>query len=441
MISLLLCPFCGGGLGLEAASGGPEGVEYGLLNCQCGQYPVLAGIPVLKKNIPPRIFQLVETRQYREALLRMLVSPMPSSWLWKASRALSSVKPTRPLGERIASELEGRWRDRTERVVFSADPPPTARELLALYFLGTGWKMPASFDYFFYRFGQPRHLVGLSFARLVDYPDKPVLDLACGAGHLTRYLQMRARPQPVIGVDHFFYLLYVAKTLIAPYGEYVCCNAESTLPFPDETFSHVYCSDAFFDFTSKLLCARELKRVAAADGTIMLIGLRNALLSHLYPGRPMTPEGYRSFVADWPHRMIADADVLERYLKRQGYPLGASAPLDRLNTEPLISIVASRREEVFRDHGPFEVWPHGEGRLGLNPLYIEEGRTGTMAQLRRAFPSAFYEEENQECKTYLPETAQVRAEGLEALRRGERTAEVESLVNRFVAVGMPERYL
>ena len=29
-------------------------------------------------------------------------------------------------------------------------------------------------------------------------------------------------------------------------------------------------------------------------------------------------------------------------------------------------------QEFFREYGSFEEWPHVEGRLGLNPLYVEE---------------------------------------------------------------------
>ncbi len=49
-LKLLRCPFCAGTL----SASGPEPVspepEYGVLSCYCGRYPIVAGIPVLKKG-------------------------------------------------------------------------------------------------------------------------------------------------------------------------------------------------------------------------------------------------------------------------------------------------------------------------------------------------------------------------------------------------------
>jgi ubiquinone/menaquinone biosynthesis C-methylase UbiE len=101
------------------------------------------------------------------------------------------------------------------------------------------------YSYYAFCFGQPRHLTALSLASLIDTPDKPVLDLACGYGHITRHLLPRAQDQPVIGVDHNFFSLYVAKGWMAPKAAYVCAGAEGPLPFPDDTFSTAFCSNAF----------------------------------------------------------------------------------------------------------------------------------------------------------------------------------------------------
>jgi SAM-dependent methyltransferase len=217
--------------------------------------------------------------------------------------------------------------------------------------------------------------------------------------------------------------------------------ADVSLPFPNSAFSVVFCADAFHYFVNKATSVRELERLTQDDGLIMLVWVHNALVRRPHDGLPLPPEGYQALVADMPHCLVADRDVLARYLQKQGPPLAHSADLKHLAHEPLLSIVASRRQEVFQDYDPFEDWPHAEGRLRLNPLYVEEGRNGLRnTRLRRTFPSAFYEEDHTESKKYLPEAVEVPAEVVAGLAHGERMPEVERLIEQCVVLGMPERY-
>jgi len=292
------------------------------------------------------------------------------------------------------------------------------------------------------RFGQPRHLVALSFTTLINNPTKPVLDLACGYGHLTRSLARRAHPQPVVGVDQTFTGLYLAKTFIAPEAQYVCCAADGPLPFPDDFFSATFCSDAFHYFIHKLSSLKELRRLISDDGTIIMVWIHNLHVRRPHDGIPLPPGGYEALIADMPHRLVADSDVLARYLKRQGPPLAASGELERLSREPLLSIVASPRQDVFKDYGEFQDWPHGHGRLDLNPLYrIDKANDSPEdVHLRRTYPSDFYLDDHAQSKEYLPETVKVHSRVLADLAEGYRTPDVERLVDQFVAMGMPERY-
>ena len=105
----------------------------------------------------------------------------------------------------------------------------TGRELFDFYFCRSTGDARDPYGYFAFRFGQPRHLVALSLACLIRRPGKPVLDLACGFGHITRHLVNRAEGQPVIGLDRNFFMLYVAKNWLAPEAEYVCAQADSGL--------------------------------------------------------------------------------------------------------------------------------------------------------------------------------------------------------------------
>jgi SAM-dependent methyltransferase len=222
----------------------------------------------------------------------------------------------------------------------------------------------------------------------------------------------------------------------------VCCAADGTLPFADGFFAAAFCSDAFHYFVNKAATARELKRLTKQDGLIILVWVHNVLWRRPHDGLPLSPEAYQRLLADVPHRLLADNDVLARYLRKHGPSLTDSAGMDDLAREPLLSIVASHRQEVFRDYGSFENWPHGEGQLTLNPLYRVEKRGDSLkdVRLRRNFPSDFYTDDHAQSKEYLPETIEVPSQVLLDLGNGQRTPDVEKLVGQFVALGVPRGY-
>jgi hypothetical protein len=61
-------------------------------------------------------------------------------------------------------------------------------------------------------------------------------------------------------------------------------------------------------------------------------------------------------------------------------------------------------------------------------------------QLRRAFPSPWYEKENGECRQYQPDTVSISSTLLADLVAGKRTPEIETLIEQYVVLGMPERF-
>ena len=450
LLRSLRCPFCSGTLSSFKADQTRDEAEYDILACYCSRYPVVAGIPVLKKGIigsdgktSAEVIALIEAGRYREALLSMIMpSPPDSSELLPAwIQSLPSIKGIRRLKHLSYLKALSRWQEKTASALADPEKNVVACDLLGCYFRQSGLKKNDTSNYFAYRFGQPRHLMALSFASVIEQPRKPILDLGCGFGHLTPTLVQRAKGQSVIGMDGMFFYLYMAKHWIAPQATYVCCLGEPSLPFPDEAFSTAFCSDAFYYFTHKAASIRELKRITRNDGLIMLIVLRNPLFKHRSGGEPLLVEGYQALVADMPHRLVSNNAVLNRYLQRQGPSLVESAEAGDLAQEPTFSVIISHRGEVFRDYGRFEEWPHAEGRLELNPLYVEEKRDGSgNAYFRRRFPAPWYEEDNAECKQYLPEVVCINSKTLLDLANGKRTQEMEKLIERCVLLGMPERY-
>src|SRR5262245_18452862 len=287
----LCCPFCGGSL---SASRGDQYVgesEYDVLTCYCSHYPVVAGIPILKRDTTgtlDKVIALIEADRHREALFA-LISPnsprLAPAWIL----SLPSARWSRRLKHLMHQRVLRSWQERVEALLTDPDGPSTACDLFDLYFHNRN-----NFNYFAFRFGQPRHLAALSFISIIHQPKKPILDLACGAGHMTYHLVQQAKDQLVIGVDDLFFGLYVAKRWLAPEAKYICCAADTALPFPDDAFSVVFCSDAFHYFVSKATSIRELERLTQSDGLIMLVSIRNMFEKNRHGGLPLPPEGYQA---------------------------------------------------------------------------------------------------------------------------------------------------
>lgn len=169
------------------------------------------------------------------------------------------------------------------------------------------------------------------------------------------------------------------------------------------------------------------------DGFVSFGSVRNGSFRHSYWRKPFQAAGYRALFERIPHCLLSERDILARYLKGMG-PLLTDSGDEDLANEPLLSIVVSDNRTIFRDYGQFQSWPHAEGQLALNPLYRVVKGDGGVA-LRREFPSRWYEEENADCRRYLPTEVPISPEVLTDLVQGNVTAEIRGLIDKFVVLG------
>ena len=447
-LSLLKCPFCGGVLKPSHNSNYEQ--DFSVLTCFCGQFPVISGIPILKKGKigaagqpVDHVVNLIKKAHYKDALLAMIL-PAPAApklaprWV----NALPQITGLNRIKNFMHHKKSIVWKKQMADFLTKPKDQLLACDLFDAHFRQSCLDMNDAYDYFTFRFGQPRHIVALSFATLVNQPQKPVLELACGFGHITRSLVGGAGMQPVIGVDRNFFTLYVAKNWVAPEAKFVCCEADISLPFPDNTFSSIFCVDGLHYFLNKVGTTDKMSRLIDENGAIILAATRNANFKHPHAGTPLSPAGYQNLVKNLPHRLIADNTVLDRYLKKAGPPLSQSSPMEQLEKAPLISIIVSNQEKHFINHGPFNKWPHSHGTLKLNPLYkISSHENSREITLQRKFPSTFYENENIESKKYLPESITIESSLMDKLNINPRLPEVERLIDQFVVMGMPEKYI
>lgn len=449
LLRLMMCPFCGGKLTAASCQCKGDELFYGVLRCYCSRWPVVAGIPVFRKDAAgdgDAVLTLVEAGRFEDALKSCLSIRFSNGsdgtvpWIKHTikrtltSRWVGNWPGSLPgIGNRLAEFV----RSEQFSALLNQQNHITARQFLAAHYLNR----KDNYDYFLHRFSQPRYLVALSLTSTIRQPDGPLLDLACGCGHLTRALLAQAEGQPVIGVDRSFFPLYVAKRWVAPGAHFVCCDADQTFPFSDSTFAAAVCSDAFHYFVAKTACFHECERLTSDKGFFLLIWVHNAQVPWPFDGVPLAVDGYQSLAAHMPHRLVADRSILAGYLRKEGPRLAEQVDLTQLADERTLSLVVSHRDEIFRDYGPFDLWPHTNGRLSLNPLYVREGpdSSGTVSW-RKSLPSAFFELDHPETRSYLPDRVDIPPSVLESLEKQERTPEIEKLIANCVIVGFPEAY-
>ncbi len=453
-VARLECPFCGGSLSITRRD--PEAgeeVESGILRCACGEIPVVGGIPIFRRegrvdvmlqtrdassSVGPSVASILELVRsgHGEEALRLLLVP-PDRSIRKALLA-AELLPARRQG-RVRTALQSAWARRARKrsgALLENPPKATAAEVLSDHYRGLG--RPEHFHHFFHRFSQPRHLTSLALAELLAGGRGAGLDLACGPGHTLHALTTRAPERPWIGLDRNFFELYFARRWTAPRADYVCADADGPLPFSQGVLGGALCSDAFHNFLRKRLCAAELLRAVAPDGVILLSRIGNRLVEPR-EGYELDPDEYRALFPGVASRLVSDRALLDRYVSGRAPDLSGEPAPEELAREKWLSLVVDRTGRALRDHGAFPAWPHGFGRMRVNPLYAEDVTNRGRWSLR--MPSAWFEFENGACRAYMPESVELSDEVVADLEAGRRTAETEELVRRCVVLGFPDKYL
>src|SRR5205807_10304892 len=114
---------------------------------------------------------------------------------------------------RFANRLLPRARTRMGGFLNRAEGELSVMEVLDLYY--REYSGSDMFNYFAFRMGQPRHLAALALVCLLTRGKGPLLDVACGVGHLAHYLTGSTGNPWVIGIDRDFFRLYVASKYVA----------------------------------------------------------------------------------------------------------------------------------------------------------------------------------------------------------------------------------
>jgi SAM-dependent methyltransferase/uncharacterized protein YbaR (Trm112 family) len=450
----LVCPECRTPLAFEPSPTQPlEGGVFGVLSCPCAEYPVVDSIPVIRRGqvdvqdhmtgkaevdgpTVERLVELVRSDQPLEALVDLLAFPPPTP-LNLGSHPGVRLPFTRGPWPHLAHEA----RRGEVRSLLGELESLTAQDWMELCYNRSSDRINGElFPYFFIRFGQPRYLASISFLEALPSNSGPILDMACGFGHIMYHLAVRKNPVDSVGLDRNFFQLWVARHYVAPGQSYVCADRLDSLPFADDVFAASVCTDAFHLFPIQQESMDELRRIAKAD-TVLLDRVGNAELEPHDTDEERDPAGYVSLVRGAPWRLACEDELFAGYREGRGVQLATPRPPEDFTGRKWLSLITSRDESLFVDVDAFDSPPHGAGALRINPIYLVDRHATTGdVHLRFEFPSTWYAFENSMMISYTSAGEWMDPKTFDALCEGLETERTAYYLGRFVVLGIPPRY-
>jgi ubiquinone/menaquinone biosynthesis C-methylase UbiE len=209
-----------------------------------------------------------------------------------------------------------------------------------------------------------------------------VLDLACGTGLLARLAAPKVGPTgKVTGLDFNAGMLAVARTLPSPSGAsitWVEGNA-ADMDLPAASFDVILCQQGLQFFPDKPKALREMHRVLAPGGRVLLSVWRSAGPYNIAVGealkRHVSPETATKYRAS---RVVPDAEELRRLLLETGFRAVEVRPsamivrlpsiekfvLGHLSSSPVAGAVAALKEEgraILAKQVKSALQPYAEG--------------------------------------------------------------------------------
>lgn len=426
----LRCPYCGSPLDAPVgpSSGDAQGhFEFGVLRCECAEFPVLSGIPVLQHvDGLHRVVQLLKENDPEAALLQAMNVFRVK---WAQQSRLHQLRYQRNCRSLIrSSEL-------------------TFEDALQLV------RKPTVFaDYLLHRYANASFLADVSLMPVMSASLKAqaatrggrrlrVLDIGCGAGHSSFLLSALFPHIAVVASDQDFVSLYLAKRFMAPGAEFVCTDVEVPSPFADDAFDAVHCLDAFHYFRSKRAIIGELRRIVRDDGFWMFPHLHNALQENVTAGVPLSPEHYARCFEPLAPTLFDESHLLQQRADVRRAEHHDVAAASRLRGAQTVAIVANTTRALDEAEPLIQVLHRASARLTINPIY-EAAWRGETATLRLRWPNDRLREECHAIETIVPTTLELSRDDLTRVHAGNWLDDerLRELVLRFVLVPLPENY-
>jgi SAM-dependent methyltransferase len=234
------------------------------------RWPVLDGIPYLRTGraaVVERVLAALDDGRVADAAAVLLADN--DDWWDEAP----------PPPERLAAGYEA-----------AADPATTLRDAAAALGLGRVG------DYFLHRDHDPSGLAVTALVATHPPAGRPVVDLACGAGHLLRRLV--AEPGEcagATGIDIVFAKLWLARRFVLPADadvRLVCADLRSPWPLEHGADTWVSCHDTLYFLPDPADVLHRASELAGPGGAVLAAHCHNA-------GHPLGAAGHPRRPDEW----------------------------------------------------------------------------------------------------------------------------------------------
>ncbi|MGH8920557.1 MAG: class I SAM-dependent methyltransferase, partial [Actinomycetes bacterium] len=223
--------------------------------------------------------------------------------------------------------------------------------------------------YFLHRWCDPSWLATLALTAAHPPGERPVVDLACGAGHLLRHLALHGT-RTLIGVDVVFAKLWLARRFVVPPDALialVCADLMSSWPLPEPTQPrYVACHDALYFFDGKQAFVAAARAHAGPGGAVLLGHCYNALHPAGRGGLPLDPPGWAALLPG--AHCYAEEELTSSTLDGR---MPRPAALHALSGTEAVGLAL---DEAGTPPQPTLAQPHPALTLRPNPLYVDGRR-------------------------------------------------------------------
>lgn len=445
LLADLSCPCCGSGfrVGLEL-SASSTGLRDAVLCCDCYEYPLVGGIPVLRQMSP-----VASTRNVAVDHLRQGDADGALQWLLAAGNAPGVPAAKRSAdGNHASARLVSRIRNRF-RLVSDRSTAVDIRTLVD-YEDVLRASRPAGYAHYLYqRFANPSFLGALPPAFVLaqaceNRPRRRVLELLSGVGHLSGVVSALFPALDTIMADVDYLNLYIARRFLAQNAVAICLDAELPLPFSENSIDGILCLDGLHYVRSKIAFLEQVDRILGSEGIWLFAHMHNASVPNPNPGAPLDAEGYLHRIAFGEQRLLAESGVLEQFKRDGVLDLMHQTPLSLLNSSNALTLLGARDDHLWkRQTGLVAALSRRRELLALNPLYrIEKTAEGVRATA--LWPSESLRNECTGHVPFPPERVHLGPSILQeiaAARTGASLSDsVSGLLRSFVLVPLPECY-
>jgi uncharacterized protein YbaR (Trm112 family) len=433
-LELLRCPYCGGRLSLVESLPfwrADDDILDGILGCHCCIFPVVDGIPILHLQ-PHATAARDQVKDGRPDLARRTMLGLPNGPGADQARGHAGDESLASHTDESAARFEE----------LASSEASTFQEIVDA--LGPAFEG----GYFLYRFSDPTYRVAHAVvqavaSRVLNGHDRAI-DLCGGSGHLTRELVAWSSKPPVLA-DLYYPKVWLARRFTAPGCEPVCCDGNAPLPFARGAFALAMCTDAFMFIWTKRQFVGEMVRLIDRPldgpdelGAVLIGHTHNERAWSPSFGQPLSPEAYAELFETIEPRIFGEASLFADVVGGGPLDLSRQEALPRLNADPALTIIATRRSDIYTRH-PLKQATTAMGEFRLNPLYVPEQVDGRV-RLTLRFPSEDYEQEYGACREYLPDALTVDPTILASLPAASVSGELAELVRRRIVLDLPRRW-